>query len=365
MGEVSIGFYNLSLVNPAASHGSSRASFGASFQSEMLFSQTSEGSMMTAGTNLPFFRLAFPIHNSAELGIGVAEMNNFNARFSGQAGTFDGMPYKEWAESTGGINGYSASIAAELGDFLSFGFQYDYLMGNSTENWYLQFDDGQVYTDSSEDSVSIISTHDISKNTFIGGRLRAGVLSGSFRGFRLGAYLAMEAELTGSTLLKAANSEYVSWSERTYTYPAALGMGASMVPADGLVLALDWERIFWTDLKIDGSGPAGTNDSDRISIGFEWFPRSGKRKKPGTIPLRLGYSRVSGYFPDPVTGNAISENRFSAGSGFLLPEQSGRIDFALAYTARGSLPSTSLKEDQITFFVSLTGQEIWSRKYAE
>ncbi len=364
MGDASIGFRNLSLVNPGVAVDSEEASFSLSIRSHLLYTEAEDENALTSGMNFPYFRLAFPLPFGAELGIGLTEQNSFLTRFD-STGEIEGMLFDNRVESKGSLNVVHALLATKIRDILSVGIMWEYMLGSSVEHWYTTFADTLSYLDSSNEEVFIRNTYDIITNTFIGSRFRAGLLAGPFFNIRLGCFAVVNAELPGQRILEGVYSGYEMEEEFETVYPGGAGFGISWSPSEKFLCAADWERIFWSETRIDGAPLSEVSDTDRLSFGLEWFPGDFSNRLSGQIPVRFGYSRLKGYFLDPVTSGTIVQQKLSVGSSLPLPDESGRVDFTLSYLNRGSLPETSLVENQMIFTMSLTGLEIWSRKYAD
>ena len=123
LGDTSIGFRNLSLVNPGVALDSERASFSLSIRSSLLYTRTEETNALASGMNFPYFRLAFPLPFGAELGFGMTEQNSFFTRFD-STGEAEGMPYEPSAkdnflraaiETVEGIEAMATDFRKEIG----------------------------------------------------------------------------------------------------------------------------------------------------------------------------------------------------------------------------------------------------------
>jgi hypothetical protein len=290
----------------------------------------------------PTFVLGVPLHEGLVISIGYRGRFDPDASFALEGVSLSGHAYTREFTKSGGLYSIPLTVAFAPTRFIALGFTYSLDRGSIEDRWVTTFDEA-----------GFAPGVGFRRVEFSGSRVGGGVV------------LLPRGPVTLSFDYEAGFDCDLDIMER-YTvgsidtsYGGRAGFPASFSGALNWRVTSSWSLLLGaaaSDFSLfEGlSFPVQRlHREERYALGVEYG--AGKR-----LPLRfsLSYGRLPYDFP---AGEKIETFSAGLGSGLILGDGKGKIDFALRVGRTGSSDKNGLVNNFIRFYVGVSGSEAWKR----
>ncbi len=336
--------YAVNYLNPASMVALPLTTLSGSFLHEATDLKNSTQDAFITDTNVYAFQFAVPLKlNRAVLALGVNPYSSIEFSFVGRD-TSGVKSYSEIVSGDGGVNTGFVTLAIRPYKNLYVGVTGLYYFGTLRNIWRVIFD-----------SMQFTNTQDEVTCSFTAGSVRFGLLYTILPGWSMGGVFSPRLNIDANqSITLQRTTEFTDFPDSSIIIPLSYGIGTAL-QLGKFTLGVDYYTQKWSDFGEDGF----VNDSRRIALGFEFFPK-------GT-PRDSYFSRVSyraGFFYHDLglveaNGEKVTEMFGSLGLGLPIKWGAAKLDLSLEIGRRGSLSSNTFRETVIRVMGSVTVAEKW------
>ncbi|TDE16886.1 hypothetical protein E0F88_09125 [Dyadobacter psychrotolerans] len=325
----------------------------------------------TAGANLAYVSLAFPVSRRWTLGASLKpysfiDFENTSAR--NIPGTPNSAVY--YNSGKGGINKASITNAYQIGRYVSLGLESSYFFGNirrasevlipldvNGSDYLVGINDRTTYSDfafKGGAAVRIPIKKDNKLDLNLGG-------SYSFK-TRINGNQTSTLELTQNTFVVGNSDTLTNNLSSTLTVPQQYQVGMSLEWPFKLILSADYSHQSWSQYRgFNTSSNDGLTNTSRIHLGVEYQPRFLSLNYFDRVRYRVGFSH--GNTPYVVNNRDVKDTNVSLG--FTFPMGRGYQNFiSLAFIGgqRGATGSGMIRERYGRAVLGITLLDRWFEK---
>ncbi len=338
-------------VNPASLTRSPLTCFGVIYRPQICWAEDGKTTQRLVSGRLSSAVFSLPLGKGIYMGAGVEQIHSVLYRSSQSDSTEEGYAYTRSFSRSGGIFGGGLSAAYSPLPQVSLGIGYHWLFGGISEVTKLDFDIS-----------SFTDTEDELTETHSGGYFTTGIMCKT-EGMGVGIYYRPKIDGHGSYELRTAHGIETS-EDYDFVLPKRVGVGLSLGPFSGLLMAVDVWHEGWKSARFGTTG-AEFKDCTAFNLGLEYeHVREGKRPMP---PLRLGYRYRPGYYAVKIEDGTLSpsaptDEAVSIGTSLSTGGGRGTLDIALLAGRRGGLLLHGAKERYLELNFGFVGFERWARR---
>lgn len=336
--------YAVNYLNPAPLVALPLTTLSGSFLHEATDLKNSTQDAFITDTNVYAFQFAVPLkQNRAVLALGVNPYSSIEFSFSARDSSGQ-KSYTEVVSGDGGVNTGFVTLAIHPYKNLYLGITGLYYFGTLKNIWRVIFDSSQF-----------TNTQDEVTRSFTDASVRFGMLYTILPGWSVAGVLAPRLNLDANQSITLQRiTEFTDLPDSSITIPLSYGIGTAL-QFGKFTLGLDYYTQRWSDFREDGF----VNDSRRIAMGFEFFPKGTARD---SYFSRVAY-RAGFFYHDlglvEANGEKVTEMFGSLGLGLPIKWGAAKLDLSLEIGKRGSLSSNTFRETVIRFMGSVTVAEKW------
>jgi hypothetical protein len=369
-------FWYLNNKNPALLPYNRLTVFSAGYVGEYKEYQDSVGSETTAGGNLNYLILAFPVKpNIWTTSVGLRPYSYIDYQQSSFE-TVNGSPLDTALvseEGFGGINQFYWSNGFRLNQNFNVGLKVAYMFGSVNS----EFSNTVLTSETLSNFTPTVST-EISVRDF---QIGVGVSYIKDSIFNSGVSIALGATYDFASDLNAekfqtyerrirdqptSRDTLVNNSDGTIYIPGALGLGISFSKGTKWMAGMDVSMQKWSEFKNYDGETLGFKDTFRIGVGAEITPdASSVNNYLKRVSYRFGFNyETMPYVPRTATGEQVKD--FGINFGWSLPvSRYSSIDMAFKIGQRGNIDDNYLKENYFRVYLGFTFNDQWfiKRKY--
>lgn len=274
----------------------------------------------TAGGNLAYVALSFPVHPRWTLGVSLKPYS-FTDYQNTSVRSIPGTPYNAtyYVSGSGGLNKVSFTNAVQIGRYLSLGLESSFFFGNirraseatlptDVGNDYLvSLNDRTVYKDFSFKggaAVRLPLKKDNKLNLNLGGTYSLGN--------KISGHQTSSFDLTLNSFPIVAPDTIINNKAGSMTLPAQYQAGLSLEWPYKLTISADYSHQSWSDYRSFEKNNDGLKDVGRYHLGVEYIPKFRSTEYADNIRYRIGFSH--GKAPYVVDGRPIDDTNVSFGA---------------------------------------------------
>lgn len=299
-----------------------------------------------SNTNVAGAQFALPLRkNVAVLALGLMPFSSIEYGFISDERSSSEKSFVETLSGGGGVNSAFLSFSVQPVQRLAFGVTGLFHFGTIKNRWQVDFD-----SDAFNDTESEVAS------SFTAGNFRIGISYEVFSGWRIAGVLmpAVTLDANQSVTLERI-TRFSDLGETKLELPLAFGFGTAVDLSQHFLVALDYYRQRWSDVRKDGF----VHDSERIAVGMEYSKR--RNRNPSYLErmsIRAGLFYHDLGIEDPI-GEKVTELFGTIGLGLPVKWTAGRVDLSLEIGRRGSMSHNPFQEDIIRISGSVTMGERW------
>ncbi len=314
-----------STLNPSALGGMSRSVISAQIEPEYRTLSIGTLSEKNRIQRVPLVLVAFPLVKNGAFSVSAATFldRSFSAVTNGSANLGDEVvATNDEYHVRGSMSDLRAAAGFRLNERLAVGVAGHVIMGSNNVAFARRF----------SDSVRFGPVVDSSLLTFQGNAITIGADARILRDVAVSASYrvgnSLEASTNGTVLGKAK-------------VPSRLGATLRYEGIRGSVFAAGVEQISWSQMDGLGTAAVNTHDATNYHVGAEV---DGPQIKQLPVQFRAGYAKA--VLPFGVAGNAVNEQRITAGMGLPLDFNFGAsLDFSVQRVSRSLAGTSGMKEN--------------------
>lgn len=334
-------------LNPAMISIANKVTFGVSQYFASDLSRSEAGQEQEVGAKFTGFAFTFPLFTKFTLGFAYRGRYDPDGGFTTHDVSSAGDPYRTEFIREGGLNSYQFMAATRVTRFARLGGYVSYETGRLKNRWNTIFD-----------SSAQQPAYNIQDRTMSGTGWGAGAVISPSRSVMLGVVYEGKIDYDVDVLERYTNSAASGSYGESMTLPAALTASAAWHGRHFAAYATASMRDF---KNFEGLAfPADRLEREESAgLGVEYlrgFPLFGRR-----FPVRLSmsYERLPYTYPE---GERVQRVVAALGTGLILSDGRGKIDFAIQTGRIGSRNTNGLDTRVLRLFVGISGAEIWKHK---
>ncbi len=360
---------NINFLNPASYLNIDSLSFifEAGYSNRLKFFKTAKNTDYNNYSNLEYISAKFPITKwwAASFGLLPYSSIGYNIKTVSSNDEFDEIDY--FFNGSGGIDQIYLGNSFKIIKNLYVGANFTYLFGGLNQQNSIIFPndnyaantfiDKQTYIADFNFNYGLMYKINLKNNRFI----NAGLIYSAKKSLKAKRSYLSTGVVTSGGIVANDTIENIIDEKGNVDIPQSMGIGISYNINKKLIVATDFYKQNWADVKIFGNNDSLTN-STRISLGFEYTPvwndalRYYKR-----IKYRGGIKYQNTYIN--INNKQINNIGISFGVGLPLRKTKTSINLAFEIGKRGTYTNNLLQENYINFSLNLTLGDYWFMKH--
>ena len=349
-------------MNPASYSSMDSLTFlfdvGATLQYSMLEDQTNSHSNING--NLMYLAMQFPLSRTIAMSAGILPYSHTGYKFSALNRT-DELMHEDLFSGKGGLNEVFAGVSKDIWEKrLSIGANVGYLFGiieHKSSITYASSNVDNIYTLEKMNlrnfkyELGVQYTHPLSKTE----RMTFGLTYSPKIKFSSVSYNLLSSDSYFLSGILKADTIY----NQGYELPNALGLGASYVKDNKMILAADVSWQGWSKARFGGENNT-FNNRLKIAAGGEYIPNEFTRRYLSRVRYRAGLNYSNSYLQ--VNGSGYKEFGVTLGAGFPMIDNRSYINASFEYVKVTPDIKTLINEQYFRFTLSFTFNEFWFYK---
>lgn len=183
--------------------------------------------------------------------------------------------------------------------------------------------------------------------------------------YTLGAIFGNSKELDMTSNMYISNADNtleLETEDSKFIIPSKYGFGLAVEKGYRFKAGFDYERRNWEEIKEYSSSLLRTRDSERFSIGIEYFPYK-KRSDRGLkkVRYRLGASYTRKYLI--IKNEGVNSKTINFGFGIPIKRERSMINIAFELGSLGTTKSGLIKENYGVLHLNFTMHDLWFQKH--
>jgi hypothetical protein len=330
---------------------------------------TSNKNQKSAGGNLAYVALSFPVAKNWSLGVSLkpysfVDYQNISTR------NVPGTPYNATylVSGTGGLNKVSFVNAFQIGKYVSLGLESSFFFGNIHRS-----SEATLPSDVGADYLVSLNDRTIYKDFSFKGGVAARIpikkesrlslnLGGTYSlGSKISGTRTQSFDLTLGSFPIAAPDTLVNNKGGYLKLPMQYQFGISLEWLYKLTLSADYSHQSWSEYRSFEKSDDGLKDAGTFHFGVEYIPKFSSLSYIENVRYRVGFSH--GKSPYVIDRKNINDSNISIGAALPLGrDYLNSISVSIVGGQRGLIGQGLIRERYARIVLGLTLMERWFQK---